>query len=107
MEEEPSNLELRIMKKLYKDFIESGKIVDWRCLDAFTYLKLKNGSDLSTVNSSKYISSRIHGTYEYWYLNEKGIRYMDAISRKAKESSHRLKMTRMEQFKSTLKIDID
>lgn len=72
-----SNLEDRLLKKLYAKYQKTGRRDKWKAIDAFKELGIKNGQDLSTVHDSKFIKIELDGTHECFVLTSEGIRYMD------------------------------
>lgn len=77
MENKPSELELKILNKLYEYYVNTQQLLEWKCVDAFKELGLKDGSHVGTVNSSKYVKMVPNGTHEHWKLTDEGIRYME------------------------------
>lgn len=72
-----SNLEKRVLERLYKTYKETGQKVKWKATDAFRELNIKDGQDISTLHDSKYVSITLDGTYECFVITNEGIRYMD------------------------------
>lgn len=72
-----SNLEKRLLDKLYAKYQITGSRDKWKATDAFKELGIKDGQDLSTVRDSKFIKIELDGTHECFVLTSEGIRYMD------------------------------
>ncbi len=69
-----SNLEKRVMYRLYKKYLEENKLFQWKFTDACGTLGIADGSYVGTLNDSKYV--KLDG--EYLVLTSDGIRYMDS-----------------------------
>lgn len=72
-----SNLEDRLLRKLYAKYQKTGSRDKWKASDAFKELGIKNGQDLSTIHDSKFIKIELDGTHECFVITSDGIRYMD------------------------------
>lgn len=72
-----SNLEKRLLDKLYAKYQMTGSRDKWKATDAFKELGIKDGQDLSTVHDSKFIKIELDGTHECFVLTSEGVRYMD------------------------------
>ncbi len=72
-----SELEERVLAKLYSDYKETGARTKWRATDAYKKLDIKEGTYLGLLNESKFISIVLDGTHECFMITNDGIRYMD------------------------------
>ena len=75
-----SQLEKRVLDKLYKEYQNTGKLFRWKTTDAFNELGIRDGAFIGTLNDSKYIKIE----NEHFVITSEGIRYMEN-SRDAKE----------------------
>jgi 3-methyladenine DNA glycosylase/8-oxoguanine DNA glycosylase len=80
-----SELEQKVMKKLYKEYKTSGKLYCWRITEAYKELGVSDGDYVGMLNDSKYVV--IDG--ECLKLTTAGIRYMDSQFRRANLSKER------------------
>lgn len=76
-----SNLEKRVLEKLYSDYKRTGQKTKWKATDAFQELGIKDGQDVSTLHDSKFIKIELYGTHECLVITSEGIRYMDNLSK--------------------------
>ncbi len=74
-----SNLEKRVLYKLYKDYQETGKRTKSPTANLFNELGIKEGMDVSTLNDSKVVKLVVEGTGDCFEITEVGIRLMDNI----------------------------
>lgn len=72
-----SELEKRVLEKLYKTYKETGQKIKWRAKDMFEELNIKDRQDLSALHDSKYMTIALEGTHECFVITTEGIRYMD------------------------------
>lgn len=72
-----SNLEKRVLEKLYSDYKKTGQKTKWKATDAFKELGIEDGQDVSTLHDSKFLSIVLDGTHEYFVITQEGIRYME------------------------------
>lgn len=72
-----SELEKRVLEKLYRDFKETGQKVKWKATDVFKELNIKDGQDVSTLHDSKYVTISLDETHECFVITAEGIRFMD------------------------------
>ena len=70
-----SELEGKILVKLYSEYRKSGKLFRWKTTDAYKELGIVDGTYVGMLNDSKYIE--IEG--EDFVLTPDGIRYMDNL----------------------------
>ena len=75
-----SELEERVLEKLYKEYKNSGKLFWWKITEAYKELGISDGMYVGMLNDSKYIE--VDG--EYLKLTTTGIRYMDSKSKEIK-----------------------
>ena len=68
-----SDLERETLRRLYKEYRKTGKLLRWKITDAYRELGITEGSYVGTLNDSKYIE--LDG--EHLVLTNEGIRYMD------------------------------
>ena len=73
----PADLELRTMEQLHERYRKSGKIESARTTEMFRLLGIPDGSDVSILTNSRFISLVLDGTHECFKLTPDGIRYMD------------------------------
>lgn len=73
----PEELELRAMERLYERYRKSGKIECVRATEIFKLLGIPDGSDISILNNSRFLSLQLDSTHECYKLTPDGIRYMD------------------------------
>lgn len=72
-----SNLEKRVLERLYKTYKDTGQKIKWRATDAFKELNIKDGKDVSTLHDSKYVTIALDRTHECFVITAEGIRFMD------------------------------
>lgn len=72
-----SELEKRVLEKLYRDYKVTGVRTKWKATDAFNELNIKDGQDVSTLHDSKYVSITLEGTHECLVITSEGIRFME------------------------------
>lgn len=72
-----SDLEKKVLTKLYQEYKKTGKKSKLRALDVFQDLGIENGMDVSTLNDSKYVAKVLEGTHDCFLITEEGIRFMD------------------------------
>ena len=75
-----SELEQRVLEKLYKEYKATGKLYCWKITEAYKELGITEGDYVGVLNDSRYIS--IDG--DCLKLTTAGIRYMDSQARKVK-----------------------
>ena len=73
-----SELEQRVLNKLYAEYRSSGKLYCWKITEAYKELGIAEGTYVGMLNDSRYIE--IDG--ECLKLTTAGIRYMDSQARK-------------------------
>lgn len=73
-----SILEEKILKKLYKDYKNTSKRTKWKVVDAYKELGIKDGTDVSVLSESRFITKALEGTHEHFMITTEGIRYMDS-----------------------------
>lgn len=73
----PADLELRAMEQLHERYRKNGKVECVRATDIFKLLGIPDGSDVSILNNSRFLSLGLDGTHECFKLTPDGIRYMD------------------------------
>lgn len=73
----PADLELRAMEQLHERYRKNGKVECIRATDIFKLLGITDGSDVSILNNSRFLSLGLDGTHECFKLTPDGIRYMD------------------------------
>ncbi len=73
----PADLELRTMEQLHERYRKNGKIECVRATEMFRLLGISDGSDVSILTNSRFISLALDGTHECFKLTPDGIRYMD------------------------------
>lgn len=72
-----SELEKRVLEKLYSDYKETGARTKWKATDAYKELNIKDGTYIGLLNNSKFVSVVLDGTHECFMITDSGIRYMD------------------------------
>jgi hypothetical protein len=72
-QENISDLEKRILKKLYEEYKKIGKLFKWKISDACAELNISNGDYVGVLNNSKYI--KLEG--DDLLITDEGIRHMD------------------------------
>jgi len=72
-----SELEQRVLDKLYAEYRNSGKLYCWKITEAYKELGIADGTYVGTLHDSRYIV--IDG--ECLKLTTVGIRYMDSRAR--------------------------
>jgi hypothetical protein len=72
-----SNLEKRVLAKLYSEYKKAGQKTKWKATETFKELGIGDGQDVSTLHDSKFISIVLEGTHECFVITAEGIRYMD------------------------------
>lgn len=73
-----SNLETRILDKLYNEYRSTGRTFRWNVADAYQELGIEDGMYVGLIQDSEYIS--LDG--ETLLITNAGIRYMDTRNRK-------------------------
>ncbi len=73
-----SELEQRVLEKLYAEYKNSGKLYYWKITEAYKELDVTDGMYVGMLNESRYIE--LDG--ECLKLTTDGIRYMDSQLRK-------------------------
>ncbi len=73
----PADLELRAMEQLHERYRKNGKLECIRATEIFKLLGIADGSDVSILNNSRFLSLALDGTHECFKLTPDGIRYMD------------------------------
>lgn len=72
--EEPiSDLERRILKRLYAEYKKTGKRLSWKTIDAHKELGVKDGDYVGILSNSPYIEL----VGEHYQIKDEGIRLMD------------------------------
>lgn len=72
-----SNLEKRVLEKLYFEYKRTGQRTKWKATEAFKELGIKDGQDVSTLHDSKFINIELDGTHECFMITPEGVRHMD------------------------------
>lgn len=72
-----SNLEKRVLSKLYSEYKKTGQRTKWKATEAFKELGIKDGQDISTLHDSKFINIELDGTHECFVITPEGVRHMD------------------------------
>lgn len=72
-----SNLEKRVLSKLYSEYKRTGQRTKWKATEAFKELGIKDGQDVSTLHDSKFINIELDGTHECFVITPEGVRHMD------------------------------
>lgn len=73
-----SNLETRILNKLYNEYRSTGRTFRWNVVDAYRELEIEDGTYVGLIQDSEYIT--LDG--EHLLITNAGIRYMDTINRR-------------------------
>lgn len=73
----PADLELRTMEQLHERYRKNGKIECIHATEMFRLLGIRDGSDISILNNSRFLSPALDSTHECFKLTPDGIRYMD------------------------------
>lgn len=73
----PADLELRAMEQLHERYRKNGRVGCIRATDIFKLLEIPDGSDVSILNNSRFLSLALDGMHECFKLTPDGIRYMD------------------------------
>ena len=72
-----SEIENKVLKKLYKIYKTSGIRYCWKAVDAIRELGISNGTYLGMLHSSKYIDISVENTHECFKITDEGIRLMN------------------------------
>lgn len=70
-----SDLEKKILQKLYKHYRSTKQLLRWPCTEAYKEFGITDGCYVGPLNDSKYL--KLEG--EYLILTNEGIRFMDTI----------------------------
>lgn len=73
----PADLELRTMEQLHERYRKNGNIECVHATEIFKLLGISDGSDVSILTNSRFLSLSLDGTHECFKLTPDGIRYMD------------------------------
>jgi len=65
------------MEQLHERYRKNGKIECVRATEIFKLLGIPDGSDVSILNNSRFLSLALDSTHECFKLTPDGIRYMD------------------------------
>lgn len=73
LSEMPSDQEMKILLKLYKEYRDSGKLFRWKTVDAHNELGIGEEMYVGHLSGSRFLKL----DSEYYLLNDDGIRFMD------------------------------